>query len=74
MTSFPNLNPDWLLLGNGEMLRQNNQNATDAAVNHEKFFRQYIADKEKIIEELTRENEHLRIEIEQMKASSGDSI
>lgn len=48
MITFPDINPDWLLLGNGEMLRQNNQNATDAAVNHEKFYRQYIADKEKI--------------------------
>lgn len=71
---FPDINPDWLLLGNGEMLRQNNQNATDAAVNNEKFYRQYIADKEKKIEELTRENEHLRIENEQMKASCNTGI
>lgn len=74
LITFSDINPDWLLLGKGEMLRQNNQNATDAAVNHEKFYRQYIADKEKIIEDLTRENEHLRIENEQMKASCNTGI
>lgn len=29
LITFPNLNPDWLLLGKGEMLRQNEQKITN---------------------------------------------
>lgn len=70
---FPNINPDWLLLGKGEMLRQNMSKSDVLSADQEAFYKNFIADKEKKIEELTRENEKLRIENEQMKSSSGNT-
>lgn len=70
---FSDINPDWLLLGKGEMLRQNVSKSDVLSADQEAFYKNFIADKEKRIDELTRENEHLRIENEQMKASSGNT-
>ena len=64
----PDVSPDWLLLGKGEMFRKDGTNS-------ETFYKNFIADKEYKIEELTRENERLRLENEALKSpSSGAGI
>lgn len=70
---FSDINPDWLLLGKGRMLRQNMSKSDVLSPDQETFYKNFIADKERKIEELTRENEKLRIENEQMKSSSGNT-
>lgn len=67
------ISPDWLLLGKGPMLRQNVSKSDVLSADQEAFYKNFIADKEKRIDELTRENEKLRIENEQMKSSSGNT-
>lgn len=73
LETFLMINPDWLLLGKGEMLRQNVSKSEVLSADHEAVYKNFIADKEKKIEELTRENEQLRIENEQLKSSSGNT-
>lgn len=67
------ISSDWLLLGKGEMLRQNVSKSDVLSADHEAVYKNFIADKEKKIEELTRENEQLRIENKQLKSSSGNT-
>lgn len=73
LETFLTINPDWLLLGKGEMLRQDSPKSGVLTPDQEAFYKDFISDKEKKIEELTRENEKLRIENEQMKSSSGNT-
>lgn len=71
--SFPDINPDWLLLGKGDMLRQDSKKSDAFSPDHDAFYKNFIYEKDKKIEELTRENEQLRIENEQLKSSSGNT-
>ena len=59
LVKFPNLNPDWLLLGEGEMIRKKE---TESSVS-EKMYNELRKEKD----ELIRENERLKISIEQLK-------
>lgn len=69
LETFLTINPDWLLLGKGEMLRQDSPKSGVLTPDQEAFYK----DLSQKIEELTRENEKLRIENEQMKSSSGNT-
>ena len=59
ITIYPSLNPDWLLTGQGEMLREN---ALGNLI-PEKIFNEIRKENEKLI----RQNERLSIENEQLK-------
>jgi len=71
LETFLMIDPDWLLLGKGEMLRQNTPNNETLTSGQEAVYKNFIAEKEKRIDELTRENEHLRLENEALKSPSG---
>lgn len=71
LETFLMINPDWLLLGKGEMLRSEGRENMHTALEKEKILKNFIAEKDRRIEELTRENEHLRLENEALKSPSG---
>lgn len=58
-SNFPQLNLYWLLLGEGEMIRKTPLDGTG----YEIFFKEFRVDNEKLI----RENERLKIEIDELK-------
>lgn len=73
LTTYPDINPDWLLLEKGEMLRSDDVKNSYLSSEKENLLKKNIYDKERRIEELIRENEQMRIENEQMKASTGNT-
>ena len=70
---FPDLNPDWLLLGKGEMLRSEAQKTAPSSAEAEKIWKEILADKENKIEALIRENERLRLQLEHLKKKAASS-
>ncbi len=56
------VNPEWLLLGKGKMIKEDSIASTESM--QDSFLRRF--------EELSRENERLKIEIEQMKSNPGE--
>ena len=70
---FPDLNPDWLLLGKGEMLRSEAQKTAPSSAEAEKIWKEILADKENKIEALIRENERLTIQLEHLKKKAASS-
>lgn len=64
------ISPDWLLLGKGEMLRSEGDGNSQATPEKEIILKDLIDKKDHRIEEMTRENEHLRLENEALKSPS----
>lgn len=73
LINFPDLNPDWLLLGKGEMLRSEAQKTAPSSAEAEKIWKEILADKENKIEALIRENERLRLQLEHLKKKAASS-
>lgn len=65
LKSFPDINPEWLLTGKGEMLRT--ANAKVAETSPEDVL------KDKIIDLLESENERLKSELDQVKSKDEES-
>ena len=63
---FPELSPDWLLLGKGEMLRKNDMENTEEFVVSEKIFRELLEKNE----ELNRRIGRLEAELEAAKKAA----
>lgn len=66
---FPDISPDWLLLGKGEMLRQKDP-APAPSIAPNDFLLQLLAEKDNRIEALVRENERLRQQLESERKKS----
>jgi len=64
---FPNISPDWLLLGKGEMLRRSDPDGALSQPQSSDFVQKILADKDRRIEDLVRENERLRIEADGLR-------
>ncbi|MFC4818134.1 hypothetical protein [Flavobacterium sp. GCM10023249] len=66
LTVYPNINPDWLLTGNGEMLRDGNQNLQLVATNQDNedvvLLKQHIKLLNKQIEELTGDQNKMSVQ------------
>lgn len=71
LDKFQQISPDWLLLGKGEMLRSEGVGNCQPTPEKEIILKDLIDRKDHRIEELTRENEHLRLENEALKSPSG---
>ena len=69
LTNFPDLNPDWLLLGKGEMLRQQDPAPAPSTAPND-FLLQLLAEKDNRIEALVRENERLQLQLESERKKS----
>lgn len=63
LNTFPELSPDWLLLGKGEMLRQNTVENVPEGMVSEKIFRELLEKNE----ELNRHIGRLEAELEHCK-------
>ena len=70
LTEFPDLNSDWLLLGRGEMLRSQ----STPQPSHDDFFTHLLAEKDKKIEALVRENERLSIDLQREREKSSSQL
>lgn len=68
--NFPDLNSDWLLLGRGEMLRSQ----STPQPSHDDFFTHLLAEKDKKIEALVRENERLSIDLQREREKSSSQL
>jgi hypothetical protein len=66
---FPQISPDWLLLGKGEMLRSEQQQQTPQKENNlpDDYIPQLIASQHKYIHALEAENKQLKEQIAQLK-------
>ncbi len=68
LITFSDLNPDWLLLEKGKMLRSDNRDNAIFSSEKEESYKNILIEKNKTIEALIRENEQLRIENENLKS------
>lgn len=70
---FPELNPEWLILGTGEMLRTP-QNSVNILNGNNNTNNGHISVLENNVEQLKNENEALKKENEQLKAEKKELI
>ena len=68
LTTYEDLNPDWLLLGEGEMLRSDAQKTASSSADSDKIWKEILADKDRRIEELIIENYQIREQIAHIQA------
>lgn len=66
---FPDISPDWLLLGKGEMLRQQDPAPAPSTAPND-FLLQLLAEKDNRIEALVRYNERLQLQLESERKKS----
>lgn len=71
LTIYPELSADWLLLGKGEMLRQDNTPNTNLYAAQIELVEKILNERDRRFEALTRENEKLRLENDALKSQSG---
>lgn len=68
LTYFPNLNPEWLLLGKGEMLRSEAPMEASEKAESDKIWKEILAAKDRRIEELIIENYQIKEQIANIQA------
>lgn len=68
LTTYEELNPDWLLLGKGEMLRSDAQKTVSSSADSDKIWKEILADKDRRIEELIIENYKIREQVAKIQA------
>lgn len=68
LTTFEELNPDWLLLGKGEMLRSMAPKPAPSSADSDKIWKEILADKDRRIEELIIENYQIREQVAHIQA------
>lgn len=68
LQNYPELNPDWLLLGKGEMLRSDAQKTVSSSADSDKIWKEILADKDRRIEELIIENYKIREQVAKIQA------
>lgn len=65
---YPNISPDWLILGKGEMLRSDAQKTVSSSADSDKIWKEILADKDRRIEELIIENYKIREQVAKIQA------
>lgn len=68
LTYFPNLNPEWLLLGIGEMLRSEPPKPAPEGSRSDEIWKEILAEKDRRIEELIIENYKIREQVAKIQA------
>ena len=68
LTTYEELNPDWLLLGKGEMLRSDAQKTVSSSADSDKIWKEILAEKDRRIEELIIENYKIREQVAHIQA------
>ena len=65
---YPNISPDWLILGKGEMLRSEAPKSAISPTESDKIWKEILADKDRRIEELIIENYKIREQVAKIQA------
>lgn len=68
LTYFPRLNPEWLLLGKGEMLRSEAPKPAADGSRSDEIWKEILAEKDRRIEELIIENYQIREQVAKIQA------
>lgn len=68
LDNFPDISPDWLLLGKGEMLRSEAPKAAPSSAESDRIWKEILADKDRRIEELIIENYQIREQVAKIQA------